>query len=381
MFVFNLLVYVFFAWAMSSFARRSAFLVPEGSSRLDANLWGYVLFFTVVSAIRWRVGVDSVSYIKIFQTGDVRNDSEEYLWDWLVTFVHGNGLHFVVGTAVMAFLQIFLLTKGALPHRQVLVWLPVVLFGSRYYLDLMNGVRQMTAACGFVFLMKYAFERRPVPYVAGVLLLAGFHNSALILLPAYLLGYVPWQRLRLHERRWACMAALLACLAVGQTPSFQGLVKYMEPLLVMAGYADLTDFYSTVLEGGGHEALSFGPTMLSFLLGSMAVIWYGPQLHDRYARRIPMFHLWYFGAVFYSCTYFLVCNASHMMIRPFQYFEMFLALVLALLLHFLRQEGGRCQIHLYALVLILWMCTAGGIYKASGGGPESVIYKTFFGHV
>lgn len=382
MFVFDLLVYVLFTWTMCTLARRSAAAVPDGGTRFDRNLWAYVLFFTVVAAIRWRVGVDSTAYIKIFQQGEVREGSEEYLWDWLVTFVHGWGLHFVVGTGVMAFLQIALLTKGALPHRrEVLVWLPVVLFGSRYFLDLMNGVRQMTAACGFVFVMKYALERRPVAYVVGVLLMAGFHHSALLLLPAYLLTYVPWDRLRLHDRRWTCLTVLAACLVLGQTPSFQGMLKFVEPLLATAGYEGLTDFYTEVLGGASGEALAFGPTMLSFLLSAVAVIWYGPQLHARYGSRIPMFNLWYFGAVFYACTYFLVCNMSHMMIRPFQYFELFQALVLALLLHLLREGGGRTQVQFYALIMILWVCTAGGVYQASGKQVETMIYKTFFGHV
>lgn len=382
MFVVDLLVYVFFAWAMCTLAQRSASLAPDSGTRFDRHLWAYVLFFTVIVAIRWRVGADSTAYIKIFQQGVVREGSEEYLWDALVTFVHGCGLHFVVGTGVMAFLQIALLTKGALSHRrEVLVWLPVVLFGSRYFLDLMNGVRQMTAACGFVFLMKYAQARRPAPYVVGVLLLAGLHHSVLLLLPAYLLTYVPWGRLRLPDRRWACLAALITCFVMGQTPSFQGLLKYIEPIVATAGYEGLTDFYADTLSGEHSEALAFGPTMLSFLLSSVAVIWYGPQLRARYEGCIPMFNLWYFGAVFYSCTYFLVCNMSHMMIRPFQYFELFLAFMLALLLHLLREGGGRTQVQLYALIVILWVCTAGGVYQASGKQVETVIYKTFFGHV
>ena len=118
-----------------------------------------------------------------------------------------------------------------------------------------------------------------------------------------------------------------------------------------------------------------------FRSSAVAVIWYGPQLHARYGSRIPMFNLWYFGAVFYACTYFLVCNMSHMMIRPFQYFELFQALVLALLLHLLREGGGRTQVQFYALIMILWVCTAGGVYQASGKQVETMIYKTFFGHV
>lgn len=90
MFIIELLIYVFFAWVMYSFARRSD-LYDESGTKIDRYLWCYILFFTFVSAIRWRVGVDSVEYIKVFRNGIVRDGSEEFLWNWLVQFVHGFG--------------------------------------------------------------------------------------------------------------------------------------------------------------------------------------------------------------------------------------------------------------------------------------------------
>lgn len=375
-FILELFIYIFFAWVMYSLARRSV-LYNKNSTKLDGYLWCYVLFFTIISAIRWRVGVDSTSYIEIFRNGIVREGSKEYIWDWLVLLIHHLGFHFVVGTAIIAFIQIFFLCKGIQSYKYILVWLPIALFGGRYYLVLMNGVRQMTVACGYVFLIKYILERKPLRFLIGIFLLSYIHNSAILLLPTYFLTYIPFKKF--PNRRILCLAILLICFAIGQTSSLQGVFKYLEQVLVVAGYDQYTDFYSNVLDGQGAEQLSFGPIMLSFLICPMALIWYAPKLYRAYGEVIPSFKLWYFLAFFYSCAYFLVCNVSHMMIRPFQYFELFQAIMLALLLHYFSTNMKQYQIHLYLLIFVLWVCTIIGIYKACNSPIEFAIYKTFFG--
>ena len=361
MFIIELLIYVFFAWVMYSFARRSD-LYDESGTKIDRYLWCYILFFTFVSAIRWRVGVDSVEYIKVFRNGIVRDGSEEFLWNWLVQFVHGFGFHFVIGTTTITFLQIFFLCKSFQKYKFILIWLPVVLFGGRYYLDLMNGVRQMTTACGYVFLLRYVVERKPLPFFTGIFLLSGFHHSVLVLLPTYFLTYIPFDKIKLPNKRVICLVILMICFVMGQTPSFHGLLKYVESIVSVVGYENHADFYSKVLQGHGIEMLSLGPIMLSFLLSSVVVIWYAPVLYETYSEKIPCFNLWYFLSFFYSCMYFLVCNVSHMMIRPFQYFELFLVIMLALLLHFFYINRGKYQYSLYAFIFLIWVCTIIGVY-------------------
>ena len=159
------------------------------------------------------------------------------------------------------------------------------------------------------------------------------------------------------------------------------MLKYVESIVSVVGYENHADFYSKVLQGHGIEMLSLGPIKLSFLLSSVVVIWYAPVLYETYSEKIPCFNLWYFLSFFYSCMYFLVCNVSHMMIRPFQYFELFLVIMLALLLHFFYINRGKYQYSLYAFIFLIWVCTIIGVYKAYGRPVEFTIYKTFFGRI
>lgn len=377
MFVFEILIYVFFAWVMYSLARKSNDLYPD-SDRIDRYLVMYILFFTVISAIRWRVGVDSVTYIGIFRNGEVRDGSKEYIWDWLVEFVYNNGLHFVVGTCVAAFLQIFFLTRSVNNYKYILIWLPVVLFGGRYYLDLMNGVRQMIVACGFLFLTRYIVGKIPVLYFFGILLLSLIHHSALILMPLYFLAYVPYEKIGMADKRFICLVLLGICVVVGQTPMFSNLTSYITPLLVSAGYENYSEWYANVLMGHGSEQLSFGPMMLSYLLTSGVVIWYAPTLYRVYANAIPCFNLWYFLSFIYSCGYFLVCNISHIIIRPFKYFELFGLVMLCLLLNYFYNNYIRYRTEFICLVMVIWLNISVNVYKSCGKLLEFVLYKTIF---
>lgn len=168
---------------------------------------------------------------------------------------------------------------------------------------------------------------------------------------------------------------------LGQTPSFQNLIRYVEPLMMSTGYEAHSKYYLEVLMGEVNEGLSLGPIMISFLLCCFALIWFGPALSERYSEKIPYFNLWYMLSFAFGCFYFLVCNMSHMMIRPFQYLEFFQLIMLALLLNYLYEKREENKYLLPGMIFIIWVCTIIGVYKASGSFYETTLYKTFWGHL
>lgn len=382
MFIIDILIYVLFAKAMYSFADKSERLYGD-DTKIDKYLWGYILFFTVVSAVRWRVGIDSITYMDIFKEGKVREDSTEYIWDAIVMFVNRSGLHFAFGSGIAAFMQIYFLSRGMKEYKYILVWLPVVMFGGRYYIDLMNAVRQMIVACGFVYLSRYIVDRKLLRFTVGILLLSGIHHTALTLLPAYLCAYIPFGKLQLYNRRFLCVAILIVCVMIGQTPSFQGMVSYLEPMLSTFGYEKYSSWATSLLSGENtNEVLSFGPMMISQLLCGLAIIWYGPLLHEEYAAKVKCFSLWYLFALLFSCSYFLVCNVSHLFIRMTQPYELFLMIALAMLCRtfYIRKAQGY-DTQFYSLIFIIWVYISIDLYKHVGNYWDFVSYKVFFNHL
>lgn len=381
MFIVEILIYVFFAWFMSRIASEA----EERKIREEPYskyIWIYILFFTFITAVRWRVGLDSPAYLRAFYRGIIVEDSPEYLWNWLVMTIYNNRIHFTVGLGIAGFLQIWSLVKGCRNYTPVLIWLPIVLFGSRYFSDMMNAVRQMIAACGFFYLLLYLNDRRPIYYLGGVLVLSLIHHSAIILLPIYFITYIPFDKIRLCDHRYICLAIFVICFIIGQSPIFTGLVNYVQPFTDILGYDDYSSRYVDVFEGNLSERLSFGPMMLSQFLCSILVIWYSPQLHSTYCEKTPMFHIWYFLSFCFSCLYWLVYNMGHIVIRPIQYLEFSLAVMLSLLLNMLFESDNKSfRSAFYFTLIAIWLYISTDIYKATGEPIEFSTYKMFFGRM
>lgn len=380
MFLFNILVYVGFALIMCHLAYRSCCAFPK-SENWDKYLKWYVAFFTVICAIRWNVGADAISYALIFENGDYREQDDingEILFYGLTKLSSLLGLPFVIGMGLCAFLQIYPITKALKEYKYLLIVLPLVLFGSRFFLDLNNGVRQMVVASMFIYASRFIVDKKPWHYTVFILLGATIHQSAYILIPFY---FIP-NRFIMADKRKLMLLIFTFCFIVGQTPAFQNFMGYAESLTKLFGYEGYTERVGLYLsQGETEEALAFGPMMLSYLLTAYFTIWFGPYLKEHYEDKIPYFNLWYNLSFFYACAYFLVCNISHIFIRPVQHFELFQMIIVSLLLYEFRYSEFRNQVLYVSLLVTIWVNTSWDVTKSSGLRKECSTYKVFFMHL
>jgi hypothetical protein len=136
-------------------------------------------------------------------------------------------------------------------------------------------------------------------------------------------------------------------------------------------------------KGYNEEVLNFGPMMLSYALIAALLIWYGPELSKKYSTSLPTFNIWFNLAYLYACLYFLVCNISHLFIRPVLYLSLFQMVMAALLLHYLWNEYkvyGRKRVMTLFFCCVLAANTVWDVYKAvdSGRKWEATSYKFYF---
>lgn len=381
MFILSILIYALFAWAMFRIGK-SSYDEYIDEDLIDQKLGFYILFFVIISAVRWRVGMDSVSYVISFRDGFLSGDTTHVNGEWafyyLCDFMSKYKIHFSVGMCICAFIQIYCIVKGLLPNRSILVYLPIVMFGGTTYLDLMNAIRQMISACIFLYSIRFILQRSLWKYALLLGVASLFHHSSLMLIILY---FIP-PLFDISNRRWILLGIYMACFIIGFTPQFQSLVRYLEATLSMVGYDNYVDQISIILNNTyTQESKAFGPMQLSYFLSGFAVIWYGPRLGSRYSGTIPSFRLWYVLAVVYSCGYFLVSNVSHLMLRPLMYFSLFQTIILALLLYDLIQSDdsdSNDRNIAYLLIAIIWVNIAWNVTKNYGLPFETVAYKTFF---
>lgn len=362
-FIINLIIYIVFACIMSAFARKS-YTLYDDEYRIDNLEWAYILFFTAICAFRWNTGVDSVAYtIRFIRGFEPDEGNTEYIYNYLTNFIADNQIPFSFGTGLLAFLQIFPLVGALRNNRYILITMPILLFGNCYFLSYMNAVRQMIAASMFFFACRYINEKRIVPYIIVILIGTLIHHSAAMMLPLFVLAFFQKWITKLNDKRTLLMAIYIMCIIIGMTPSFQGLISFAEQYSQIFGYDNYTDRMQMFLGSDySEEAHSYGIMMISYILIGAFIIWYGPILKDKYGDSIPCFNLWYFLAFAYGCLYFLVCNVSHVFIRPIMYFQPFQLVIASLLLwEFISQQRYRNIAIVF--IIVIWSECAWNLYK------------------
>lgn len=381
MFIFEILIYVFFAWVMSTLAKESRRYHPY-SELWDKYIKWYMAFFTFVTAFRYGVGADYFSYEKILETGMITEQraDQEIIWNQIVSFNSHMRLNAAFGFGLCAFLQIYFLVKACgEKNKFILVALPIVMFGSRYYLDITGFIRQITAACMFVWFSKYILERKPLRYFTWIIIASLFHHSALMLSVFYFLPV----NFSFARKRNLMLIIFTPCFLIGMTPQFSSFIEQIQTITLLTGYEQYTTTVTDYISGKRDEALSFGPIMISFLLIALYLIWYGPKLRERYGDKIPMFNVWYNLSFIFACLYFLVANTGHLFIRPVQYLEFFQMIMAAILLYDLwehRNSSLKNKHTAVAFVIIIWTSTLWGIIKDIDLPSSIVIYKSIFFH-
>ncbi len=348
---------------MSTFAKKSYTLYGD-EDVVDRYEWYFVAFYTAIFAFSWNTGVDSFAYALRFMNGcEFEEDNKEYLYNYLTNFIAHSPIPYWVGMAVLGFGQIYPLVKALRRDREILVALPFVLFGNCYFLTYMNGMRQMVAASIFVYACVYIHERKLWKYCIAIFVGSLFHHSALMLLPIYLLAYADKLLAKINSKRIILLCVFIVCVILGFTPSFQSVISYIETLSEVAGYTNYTDRVGEFLSGDyTEEAHNFGLMMMSYFLVGCFIIWYGPMLKENYEERIPLFNLWYFLAVAYACSFFLIVNISHIFIRPVMYLLPFQLIIASLLLWKL-YEDKTLRNAAIAFTAVIWMECGWNLYK------------------
>lgn len=373
---------------MCSQAKRS-YALSLNNTRLDwdKHLSYFIVIFTLIGGFRWNVGADSYAYAQGFKypdrTIDVFLENKEYLWYALLWLHKHMDLHYVFGMCSAAFLQIFFLTKTAKEYRYILLCFPIVLFGSKYFCDMMNGVRQLIAAAIFIYATRDIVNHKLIRYVAFIFIASMFHHSAIMLYPLYFLRYVPNRFYDIANYRVLCIGIYLLCFALGQTPQFGSYLHYFETIADFSDYESYSMQISETINGGMEDKFNFGLMQVSWLFTSLFTIVFAPQLKEEYQDKIPYFKLWYFFSYLYACLYFLVQNVGIALLRPIMYLEYFHLIIISLLLYFFYSQRSNTYYRylFWGYVIVIWTSKIWDIMKGCAVYPNEItIYKLFFFH-
>lgn len=315
-----------------------------------------LFFFSLFSGIRYGVGVDYFSYVYLYKNFIDSNfsiwlDSGEYLFHYLTSAFAHAGLHYSFYFGTIALIQIFCIYYLLRKYQYLYLFIPFVLFWNHFYLDWMNGIRQVVAVCIFTFSVEYLIEKKYLKYFLAIIVCSMFHRSSLILLPLVLLP-----NRDLFKKRWLTVCIVLAAVAIGQTPYINTYYDNIFATAKWIGYANY-EYKLTTLAEGAVETHSFGPRNIAFVLNYLFIIYYSDRL-KRFHSGDKFFTACYNFTIFNAILFFLFLNVSHIFIRLAMYFENFNLITSAFLLHYLLHVYRRSQGKLgYLIVFLLFALT------------------------
>lgn len=304
-----------------------------------------ILFlFAFISGVRWNVGVDHQSYLRIYQDYITFGHSDRNLeWGFnIVTLLFAKlGIHFSIYFGFWAFLQIFLIYYALKDERYLWPFIGVVIIMGPHYLGWMNGIRQMLAACMFVYSIQFIRNRKIIPYFFIILIASLFHKSALFLIIFY---FIPQKDY--FKNRYINLALCILTLIIGLNPYWLQATSFIEIALSSLGYEGYADRLDVWIDLKREMAL--GPRRISILLLNMIVIWFAPKLKVMFKNTnfLTYFNFMVIGVLLYN----LFANAGHIFLRPISYFTIFSAITVSYLIYYLKTKTPK---ELYILIFII----------------------------
>ena len=188
--------------------------------------------FVAIATLRYSIGFDYFSYQTIFEDISALGgwkETLEYgasyplfaLLNWLVASAGGSyRVLLLVCNLIMTALVLWVVDRWSCNK-----WLSLLLYVTiQFFPHSMNLLRQSMAA--FILFAGYGFLRRKklIPYLLVVLIAAGFHTSALVMIPCYFLLNLPFN--------WYLVGAYAGATLIGYVayePLVQLVTTYIFP--------------------------------------------------------------------------------------------------------------------------------------------------------
>ena len=296
-------------------------------SMLSKNYYTIPIFiFCLFSALRYKVGTDSISYKGYFyviqQYGRLLNEGAAeqgfvLLGKLTTCFSNSHYLFFFI----LAFLQIAFIYYALRKKNYALKYIGVSIMLSGFYFSLMNGVRQNIVACAFVAMIPLIINiKKWWLFVLAVFICSFMHKSAYFLLLLGLLSYFLLSRGILNIKLQLLIIAVCYILMDKIDVSF---LDTLYALGENAGYASESIEAYTELEA---TEKSFGLWVFMLLFVQIFIILYSKkilQISNNDKVTVIMYNLFFLGAcvktLFYNnftigrLSYYLVVFQSVML--------------------------------------------------------------------
>ena len=333
-----------------------------------------IFVFSLFSALRYKVGTDSISYkgyfYEILQHGRLLDDGAEqgfvFLSKLTSYFTNSHYLLFFI----LAFLQITFIYYALRKKNYALKYIGASIMLSGFYLSLMNGVRQYIVACAFVAMIPLITNKKKWwLFVLAVFICSFMHKSAFFLLVLGLLSYFVLSRGILNIKLQLLIVAFCYIMMDKIDVSF---LDQFFALGESAGYATESIEAYTELES---TQKSFGLWALMLLAFKIFIILYSKKIQQITQNDkvfIIMYNLFFLG----TCIKTLFYN-NFTLGRLSYYLIVFQPVMLSIMLYITSISKYKKDKYIFnCTIVLLALSFLYLLYVASGNIiAESTLYK------
>ena len=338
-------------------ACRDKVRLANGEAPLPFYCWecmASVAVVTLIFALRVKTGTDHMMYL-IQYIGVVkrevfsRPEGMEPGFQLITRAFAAARCHYTIYFGFWAALQAGLMYFALRKHKFLLPWFALVLILGPYFINWISFLRQWVVALGFLAMLPWIVDRKLLPYIVGVAVLAMFHYSAVLLLLFY---FLPYDRMA-RTSRFTLLAIYVVCFVLGLYPVW---LKALVPVLKgmsLFGYNRYDEMLAEVANGD-FRFLTLGPLRLISIFAQLVCIWYFAEVARQRDtdRLLPVvFGLTLVG----SCYEVLFINTIHFMIRPVDLVYPCMAVMLAYVFEHLYRSRRFVELALCLLPVISYL--------------------------
>lgn len=343
-----------------------------------------IFILAVIAGARWHTGYDHEMYLeeyhRLIAGQEMVRDRFEPGFIWVSKAFAYFKVHYFFYFAFWAMLQAGFLYYALRERKFLLPWVGLNIMLGVYFLNWCNSMRQAVCVCLFVAMIPLIVKRSWRNFVFYLLLVIAatlLHRSAWLLLPLYLLTFV---KSNLNIKSWVCFLVLAICIGLGFNPGwwFKPLMQLITPVLKLFSYdVYQEDGLLPMLLNDGFRFAHFGPSRISLLLVDIFIIYYYQQV-KRYFRDDKNLQIYFLLAFIGMCLENMFMNTSHFILRPTEYFLIFVLIMNAYTMAYLWKNKRFMAI---VLALITYTYVFFLVFKATYM-PERVtipfLYHFFF---
>lgn len=312
---------------------------------------------TIISALRHSsIGTDTVSYLLHFR---IINDNNVSIFNYSMEplFVLLNKLSYMISTNPQIILAVSSIIISLFLFKRIIKsspypWLSIYLYLGLYlFYQSLNGTRQYIAVAIMFYFSKYIFEKKLLRFLFGIVLAMGFHQTAIVFVPLYLINYV-------NQNRYVKIA--IYGLFIGLLLNFN---------LLLSFFISLFPSYEVY-----QESLSVGSGGIRDIVIALSILSIGKFVNTYFKNSKSSRDLETFMYIYLFTSIMSYLSSGNLVQRIGWYFSIFAILYIPSKIKDISNESIR-NIVLFVLVFLIFIFHT---YLLSTNFHRVTPYRTFF---